>query len=139
MNRHADDLQYSTTATKKKDLVLTKTIPHQSTSISFLDFSYLIQTQRAVFDPVTRLMTLEATVCSWDFSHLTSTPYFHVTWQMTETSLTLYRHASLYDLPYKNIKYQRRHTTNGKWYKIKLCYVSFFFSCVLYQTVFSRK
>jgi len=53
-----------------------------STPIYFhklLDFSYLIQTQRAVFDPVTRLMTLEATVCSWDFSHLTSTPYFHVT------------------------------------------------------------
>jgi hypothetical protein len=54
----------------------------QPTPIYFhklLDFSYLIQTQRAVFDPVTRLMTLEATVCSWDFSHLTSTPYFHVT------------------------------------------------------------
>jgi len=78
MDRHADEMQYSTTAPNKgsgpdKD---------NSTPIYFhklLDFSYLIQTQRAVFDPVTRLMTLEATVCSWDFSHLTSTPYFHVT------------------------------------------------------------
>jgi hypothetical protein len=42
---------------------------------------YLVQTQRTVFDPVTRLMTLEAAVRSWDLSHLASASYFHVTRQ----------------------------------------------------------
>jgi hypothetical protein len=45
---------------------------------------YLVQTQRAVFNPVARLMTLEATVGSWDLSHLTGASYFHVTRQIIQ-------------------------------------------------------
>jgi hypothetical protein len=87
---------------------------------------------------VTRLMTLEATVCSWDFSHLTSTPYFHVTWQITETSLTLYRHESLCDLPYKKHKISMK-TTLSMVNNTKLNNLMRVSSYVQYQTVFSRK
>jgi hypothetical protein len=55
MNKHTDGLPHKGSDPDKD----------KSTPIYFhklLEFSYLIQTQRAVFDPVTRLMTLEATV-----------------------------------------------------------------------------
>ena len=111
-NKHADEPKYAQLLHKGSGPDKDKSTPIYFHKL--LDFSYLIQTQRTVFDPVTRLMTLEATVCSWDFSHLTSTPYFHVTWQMTEISLTLHTHESLCDLPYKNIKFQWRQ--HYQWY-----------------------
>jgi hypothetical protein len=46
---------------------------------------YLVEAQWAVFDPMTRLMTLEAAVRSWHLPHLAGASYFHVTRQIINT------------------------------------------------------